>query len=306
MISNLNPSAERFLVDLERIRSSAERAQRQLSSGLRVTEPSDAPDQIGDILQIHAGILRSAQIRVNLGRLQTETGAAEDALSLAVTIMDRARELGSRGSGTTQTAETRTILADEVQALFEQLVSASRTTVENRYIFSGDRDGNPAYEVNLAESNGVERKFTTQATRRTEHPTGATFETARTAQEIFDLRLPDDTPAPENAFSALNNLRIALETNDQAAIDASLPGLRLVGDYLNRILSFYGGVERKIDEAIDAANRLETRLKVELSGKRDADLTAAILELQQGEIQEEVALEARAQMPRTNLFDYLG
>jgi flagellar hook-associated protein 3 FlgL len=306
MIRNLDPSAERFLVDLRHIQSVTERAHRQISSGLRVAAPSDAPDQIGDILQIHAGILRAGQIRVNLGRLQTETGAAEDALDLAAKIMDRARVLGSQGAGSTETGETRRILAGEVQALLEQLVSASRTMVENRYVFSGDRDHEPAYEFNLANPGGVERRFTTQATRRVEHPNGASFEVARTAQEIFDLRLPDDTSAPENVFAALNSLRVALESDDQTAIDAALPALRLASDYLNRMLSFYGSVQRKVDEAVDAASKLEMRLKVELGGKRDADLTAAILELQQGAAQEEAALGARAQMPRTSLFDYLG
>lgn len=306
MIRNLDPSAERFLLDLRRIQNVSGRAQREITSGLRVGNPSDAPDQIGDILQLHAGIQRAAQIRTNLGRVQTETAAAEDALGLAVKIMDRARVLGSRGAGSTETAESRQILAGEVEALLEQLVSASRTTVENRYVFSGDRDHEPAYEADLAVPGGVDRKFTTQATRRVEHPNGSSFEAARTAQEIFDLRLPDDTSAPENAFTALNNLRVALQNNDQAAIDTALPAMRLAGDYLNHMLSFYGSVQHKVDEAFDSAKRLETQLTIELGEKRDADVASAIVELQQSVAQEEAALGARAQLPRTSLFDYLG
>ncbi|HSB12927.1 MAG TPA: hypothetical protein VLE22_00630 [Bryobacteraceae bacterium] len=306
MIRNLDPSAERFLLDLRRIQTVTGHAQREISSGLRVGSPSDAPDQIGDILQLRAGILRAAQIRMNLGRLQTETAAAEDALNLSVKVMDRARVLGSRGAGSTETAEARQILAAEVEALLEQLVSASRTTVENRYVFSGDRDREPAYELDLAVPGGVDRKFTTQATRRVEHPNGSSFEVSRTAQEIFDLRLLDDTPAPENAFTALNNLRVALQNNDQAAIDTALPAMRLAGDYLNHMLSFYGSVQHKVDEAFDSAKRLETQLTIELGEKRDADVASAIVELQQSVAQEEAALGARAQLPRTSLFDYLG
>jgi flagellin-like hook-associated protein FlgL len=82
--------------------------------------------------------------------------------------------------------------------------------------------------------------------------------------------------------------------------------VRLAGDYLNRMLSFYGSVQRKVDEAFDSAKRLETQLTIELGDKRDADLAAAIVELQQSTAQEEAALGARAQLPRTSLFDYLG
>jgi flagellin-like hook-associated protein FlgL len=47
-------------------------------------------------------------------------------------------------------------------------------------------------------------------------------------------------------------------------------------------------------------------LTIELGDKRDADLAAAIVELQQSVAQEEAALGARAQLPRTSLFDYFG
>lgn len=306
MIRNLDPSAEMFLVNLARIRSATERAQRQISSGLRVASPSDAPDQVSDILQLHADIERVAQIHTNLGRVKSEVDAAERALQLAVQFVDRARVLASQGAGTTETAENRRILAGEVQGLLEQLVTVSRTIVEGRYVFSGDRDMSPAYELDQSSPSGVNRLFAVPASRQIQHPSGASFVVAKTAGEIFDHRNPDDTPAPDNVFAAVNSLRVALENNDEAQIAASLPALRLAGEYLNVMLSFYGTVQNRIDSAIDTASKLEAQLKIELGGKRDADLAASILELQQGRTHEEAALGARARMPRTSLFDFLA
>ena len=305
MIRNLDPSAERFLLDLTRIQEAIGRAGQMISSGLRVTAPSDAPDEISNILQLYADIERNSQVRANLERVGSETGTAESSLDAAVRLVERARVLASQGVNTIQTAETRRILGGEVQALLEQLVNASNTMVQNRYIFSGDQDQAPSYQLNLANPNGVDRLVVTSATREIQHPSGTSFTVAKTAEEIFDHRNADDSLATDNVFAAVNGLRVALENNDQAGIDTSLVAIRSAADHLNGQLSFYGTVESKITEAIDFSSRLEAGLKVELSNRRDADITEAILELERGRTHEEAAYSARSRMPETSLFDFL-
>lgn len=303
--NNLDPSAQAFLVNLTRIQTGIRRATDQISSGLRVNTPSDAPDQISEILQLYVDMGRSTQLQSNLSRMKSEVGTAETALDTSIRAVDRARTLAAAGAGTMQTAETRTVLAGEVQSLLEQLVSASLTVGVSRYIFSGDEDQSPAYEINLLEPNGVNRLLTSSSTRQIQHPSGVSFSAQKTAQDIFDARNPDDTYAPDNVFAAVNGLRVALENNDQPGIDASLSALRASGDHLNIELGFYGAAQNKIDEDINSLSKLDVRLKTELSNRRDADLTGAILELERGKVHEQAALTARAQIPRTSLFDFL-
>jgi flagellar hook-associated protein 3 FlgL len=305
MIQNLDPSAQEFLVNLTRVQSGIRRATDQISSGLKVNTPSDAPDQISEILQLYVDMGWNAQLQSNLSRMKSEVGTAEAALETAIRAVDRARTLGSLGAGTIQTAETRIVLAGEVQSLLEQLVSASRTVGVGRYIFSGDLDQTPAYELNLLEPNGVNRLLTAPSTRLIQHPSGVSFKAQKTAQEIFDARNADDTLATDNVFAAVNGLRTALENNDQDGIDTSLTALRAAGDHLNVELGFYGAAQNNIDEDIDFLYKLDVRLKTEMSNRRDADLTAAILELERGKVHEQAALTARAQLPRTSLFDFL-
>ncbi len=305
MIGNIDPSAERFLADLERIRQAGERATREISSGLRVSTASDAPDQISDILQLRADLARNAQIRVNLTRVKSEVDTAERTLEHSARLLDRALVLAVQGATSTATAESRRILAGEVEAILEQLVAASRTLVGGRFVFSGDRDQEPAYQLNLANPNGVDRLFSVQATRRIDHPSGTSFAVAKTAEEIFDNRNADDTLAADNVFAAINSLRLALETDDQVALDASLTAIRQASDHLNTQLSFYGAVQNKVEEAIEFAARFELQLKGELSAREDADLAAAALELQRSRTHEQASLSARAGFPQTSLFDYL-
>jgi flagellar hook-associated protein 3 FlgL len=306
VLRNIDPSGEQFLADLARIQAAGSRAQRSISSGIRVANPSDAPDSVSDILRLCASIDRNSQITTNLSRVKTEVDTAEQALADAITIVDRARVLASQGAVTTQTAQDRSILSAEVKSLIERLVDASRTMVEGRYIFSGDMDFAPQYSVDFTSPDGVVRLMTTTASRQIEHPQGTTFPVGKTAEEVFDARNPDDSLASGNVFAAVNGLRVALEANDQAGIDAALSALRAAGDHLNIMQSFYGTVQRKIEDAIDAANKLDLRLKTELSSKRDTDLAQAVVDLQKTQTMQQAALQARAAMPNTSLFDYLG
>ena len=67
MINSINSSADNFLVDISRTQARSERAQRQLSSGLRVSKPSDDPDQVGNILQLSSNLSRNEQIGTQSG-----------------------------------------------------------------------------------------------------------------------------------------------------------------------------------------------------------------------------------------------
>jgi flagellar hook-associated protein 3 FlgL len=241
----------------------------------------------------------------NLSRAKTETDTAEKSLGHAITLLDRAIVLASQGASTIVTPESRRIIAGEVQGLLEQLVADSQTVAEGRYVFSGDRDQEPAYQLNLASPTGADRLFQTQASRRIEHPSGQNFQASKTAQEIFDTRNPDDTPASDNVFAAVNGLRLALETDDQAGIEASMTALRRASERLNIEQSFYGAVQNKIEAAIEFGSKNNVLLESELSARQDADLTAAALELDRATTHQEAALAARARLPRTSLLDYL-
>jgi flagellin-like hook-associated protein FlgL len=81
--------------------------------------------------------------------------------------------------------------------------------------------------------------------------------------------------------------------------------LREVSGHLNRQLGFYGAVENRIAEAVADASKIGLRLKTTLSELEDADVTAAILELNSVELNQRAALSSRALINRSSLFDYL-
>jgi flagellar hook-associated protein 3 FlgL len=306
MIQSLNPSAELFLANVDRIQSQINQAESEVSSGLKISQPSDAPDQLEGLMRIRADIDRNTQVTTNLSEVKAETDTAEQALSTATQLLDTVTSLGTQGANFTQTASTRQAMALQVQGILEQLVGLSNTTVQGRFVFSGDQDQASSYDLNLANTNGVDRLLTTQATRQVTDASGVSFTVGLTAQNIFDHRNPDDTLAPDNVFAAVNSLRVALQSNDQAAITTALTGLSTADNYLNSQLSFYGSVQNRIQSAQTFAGQQNVQLQSALSQTQDADITQAAVTLTQSQTQLQAALSAQAARPRTSLFDFLG
>jgi flagellar hook-associated protein 3 FlgL len=125
------------------------------------------------------------------------------------------------------------------------------------------------------------------------------------ANEIFDARNADDSPASGNVFEALQQLRLALANNDTEGIQGSLSALSAASEHLNGQLAFYGRSQNRVASWLDDAKAQEVSLRARLSEKADADPTHAITELTEGQTQLQAALAAQARMPRTSLFDVL-
>jgi flagellar hook-associated protein 3 FlgL len=307
MITNLDPTSELFLANVARVQDTLAEANRQLTSGKKVAAASDAPDQIGALLQLRAALQHNTQIRSNLTLAASDADAADGALAGAIKLMDRALTLASQGTGASQTAGTLNTLALEIQGIQEQMVEASQTAVQGRFIFSGDQSDQVPYTFDITSTNhAVVQGTTASATSRVEDPAGGSFSAGKTAQEIFDPRNADGTAASGNVFAALNNLRLALLSGDTAAIANSIAPLKEATQHLNSMQSFYGAVQNRIQSASDYGSAADTRLRTQISQIEDADIAAAAMAMTAATTQLEAAFQMQGRMPHTSLFNYLG
>ncbi|MBI3472013.1 MAG: hypothetical protein HY013_11715 [Candidatus Solibacter usitatus] len=305
MINGFDPANERFLAALAILQRRSQNAQAQISSGLRITGPADAPAEIADLLQVQSDLGRVDQTKKNLGRVKAEVDGAENAVAAALRLAENALTLGAQGAGSANAAIQRPLLAIQVRGLQEQLVALARTQVEGRFVFSGDTDQAPAYQLNLANPNGVDRLLTAPSTRLIQDAQGTSFAVAKTAQDIFDRRNPNDSLAADNLFAAFNDLRVALENNNQTGIQNALDRLHQASDHLNQDLAFYGDVQNRVSAANNLAEKFELQWRERLSQIQDADLPASILELTQTKTHTDAALSSQARYPRNSLFDFL-
>src|SRR5579864_3498886 len=111
MISYVDPATSQFLSGLNLIQQRAARAQRELTTGLRINNVSDDPNQVTSLIQTQAELAKTQQLDSNLGRVKTEVDTAETGLQSAVALLDRAMTLGSEGESNLSSAQQRQDLA---------------------------------------------------------------------------------------------------------------------------------------------------------------------------------------------------
>lgn len=307
MLLNISGVTQAYLANLNRTQQQINQATAQVSSGLAVQEPSDNPAAISSILQTQADIAANKQVQSNLGSVSNELQTADSALQSAIQIVENAGTIASQGASSTVSADDRTNLAQEVSALQQTLVGISNTTFSGRYIFSGDQDTSPAYQLDASQPDGVQQLITAPATRVIADGTGTTISVAKTAQEIFDAKNPDGTDAAGNVFAAVNSLLTALNNNDTAGINQAASALQSADTYLNQQLAFYGEAENRVTAATDLAQKFQTQQQGQLSNLQDADIPTVALQLSQAQLDQQASVSAEAQIQQIkNLFSYLG
>lgn len=306
MIQDLDATNAYFLNALSQLQNRLHLVQRQLSSGLRIERPSDAPDRVYDVIRRQSEIDHSQQVLKNMVRLKATIDSGDASLQRAVSVIEEAIVTGTQALNINVDAARRGAMAAQARGLHEELVRLSLSTAEGRFVFGGDEDRLPPYQLNTANPNGVDRLTTSGATKLVLDFDGSRFLAGRTAQEIFDHREADDSVAQDNAFAAVHSLRIAIENGDNAEIQAAMAKLSAAHEYLNQQFAFYGSVQNRITNSINQGQQTELRVRSELSEIRDTDVAAAAVQLAQIQTSIEAALRSQASStPSPSLFNYL-
>ena len=305
MITALNAANEQFVTSVDNMQTALNSAEQQLSTGYRVNQASDAPAEVGDIFVARAALSSENQTIQNLNAVQANVQAGDNGVQTAVQLLQNAMTLGSEGASSTVTQAQQNALATQVQSVLSQLVGISATQVNGVYIFGGDASGSAPYQLDPTSPTGVDQLTTAQATAQTADPTGITFQTSMTAQQLFDAQDTLGNPTPQNAFAALNNLQLALQSGNVTNITAAISNIQTASDYVNQQLGFYGAAENRITSAIDLAQKFQVQTQTQLSNLQDTDMTSVAVQVTQETTALNAAMAAEGKRPTSTLFDYL-
>lgn len=302
MFNTVSTATNRFLADLSSLEKRLIKSQEQVSSGLRMQTVSDDPDQVSTLLQLKAQVAHNDQLKYNLGRVQTEVSSAEQAINNATSLMDSARQIATEGANGTTTIPTRTQLAGQVKDIITEIFGLTNTTVEGRYVFSGNNDQTaPFASVDLSTANGLGAYQGSNNSRTIEHPNGSTFSVSLTASEIFD-----HGGASTSVLQSLTSLYNNLINNNVASLATDEANIQASSSYLSGQQERYGQIQIQVADGLTFQAKQSVQLSAQLSNTQDADTTAAITNMQQASLSVQAALQAQAALPKKSLFDFLG
>jgi len=306
MVLNVNGTTQQYLNSLDYIQRQMSQAQTEVSSGLRVQQASDDPAAISTIFSTQTEIALNQQTQTNLSGAQSELTAADTAIQTAITTIQSAMSIAAQAATFTTNAPDLSTIAQGVAGLQQQLLSLSQTQVNGKYIFSGDQDTQPQYQLSSAAPEGVQQLLTTTATRTISDANGAPIAIAKTAQQIFDPQ-SGGVPAQGNAFAAINSLLTALQSGNTAGIAQAATSLSQASDYLNGQVAFYGQAQNQVSAALTLSQKFQVQEQSDLGNVQNVDLPAAALKLSQTQTEQQASLSVAAKIEQMQtVFSYLG
>ena len=286
--------------------------QEQSASGLRVNRPSDDPVAASRATQLRGESAEVEQYRHNVSQARARLGTTEDAISSAEDAVVRARELAIEGANGTLDANSRQTLAKEVETLHDELLAASNARSEGAWVFAGTANGQPAFTSSGPFVSGSPPPTVTFGGNSTQieiaidqgRRATATLDGRRVFQGDAD---GDGSPDPgrEDVFAVLGELWRALDTNDQAAVSASLDRLDRVQGQFQLELAHVGAATQQLDAADQRLSSQGLVVTKSLSDAQDADTEQVFSRLVVQETALQAALESASRAVQPSLLNFL-
>ena len=273
--------------DLARINEELNRANRVVTTGKRITDLSDDPVRLPEVLDIKSVLSNLEQLGRNIDMGRSWLATSESVLSQVQDLISDTKALCVQMVNGTISAEQRAIAAATVQNTLDEIVSLANTEVNGRYVFAGWKtdtvpfDGDGTY-------NGDNHAFAIKIGNDT------TVEVGSDGEAVFGT-----------LFTTLSDLKDALEGNDVGGISAAMTNLDNDFDHITAKISGIGSKMVRMDMKERIFQDWTVTSTERLSKIEDADMAAAILELQSRQVVFQAALASSAMVMKLSLVDFL-
>jgi flagellar hook-associated protein 3 FlgL len=263
----------------------------EATTGVQINLPSDDPTGTSNLLQIQQQLSQNTQYQRNA---QNGTGwltTISTSLSSANTIMTQIRDLTVQAANTGATStSSQAAIADQMQALKQNLLSLANTQYLGRNVFAGTSDAssafNPDYSFNGTPGATVQRRVGSDTTVQVDADGSSVFGSG--SGSVFALidTITNDISSGTNVGSQLSAID-GFMTNIQGA-EATV-----------------GASQDQLQTATSTLTNSATSLQTSQSNLKNVDTSQVLLEMQTQQVAYQTALAVTAQSLQPTLMDYL-
>jgi flagellar hook-associated protein 3 FlgL len=132
-------------------------ALQQVSTGLRVNQPSDDPSASASMVISLASSAAFDQYTSNVSTVQSQMQTADSAISAVLTSLNTAVTLAGEGSTSTTSAANDQALAAQVQGVLSSVIGQANTSYQGAYLFAGSANNTAPFvaaSTTYTSSNG--------------------------------------------------------------------------------------------------------------------------------------------------------
>ncbi len=270
-----------------------EKISNQVSTGKLLQHPSDDPFGAGKSMNLKSAIAANEQYERNTNAASLWLDETDQTINQTVNVLHRVRELAVQGSNETLSNQDRTLIAEELDSLTEQIRQFANTKVDGKYLFNGQKTDQPPYpDQDSYLTNSFDKGSVTFAIAD-----GVNIKANVTADELFG-EAEDET----NLYKTLEALAAGLRTGDNSA------SLEKIDKGLDRILTTWakvGAVRDRIDAVENRLKDSNIKLQTMLSKIEDVDYAEAVTKLKSEESVYQASLAATSKIIQPSLVDFL-
>ncbi|MGM7702917.1 flagellar hook-associated protein FlgL [Pseudalkalibacillus sp. Hm43] len=279
MLRNLSQSYERM-----------GKYQEQMSTGKRITKPSDDPVVAMKGMEYRTDLTEVEQFKRNLSEVYSWMDNSDAALDEAGQALHRIRELTVQASNGTYEQGQRSAIGDEIDQLRDHLISVANTKVGGKYIFNGTNTTNPP----VATDGTVVAPVNTNPVN-VEVTKGIKIKANIDQTNVFSQQMFDD----------LRDLVSDLKSGNGSNVDSYLSKIDIHTDSSIAERAELGARYNRVEMIQDRVAEQEVIANRILSDNEDADMERVIIDLKTQESIHRAALAAGSRIIQPTLMDFL-
>ena len=284
----------------EGIASAAERMikyQRQVSTGIRVAQPSDDPSAAATTISEKAAHASYEQYIQAGDSAESRLSVADTLLSDIIDKLSAARTAILSAQGSETTDAQRENGAQSLASLRDAILEDVTTSFRGTYMFGGAAGTVRPYSKDV---NGVVQPYAGSTREVT-----VDIDRNRPVTVVFNGDAIVTGNDATDLFTAFDNAIVAARAGDADALHTASGALQRAFDRASQVQSTVG---TSLNAIADHSARLESAGRAStarVSSLEEANMAEAISGLQQAETAYNAALGAASHTTRRSLFDYL-
>jgi len=291
---------ERALNDLRRQTRRLLELQEELSTGLRVNDPSDDPLAARRAVNIRTEMGKSEQYLTNISSSGPQLLESVTAVQSVLSNLQRAQELTLQGASGTNSQLQLDQIAAEINQILEAVLTDANHQTAGRYVFGGTRTLETPF---LATRDADE-----QITAVTYQGNDGHIRIAVADESLVRINEPgsDVFQSTQDVFQMLIDIRDNLLAGDQNALQARLEELSGAQEQLLVSIARIGATENRLERLTTNTEDAVLQLQATLSDNIDADYAETVLNLNTETNAFQAALNAAARVIQPSLLDFVG
>ena len=173
--------SQRLLAQMQDGQYAMSKLEEQISSGQKFQIPSDDPTAASQAIQLSALLAQNTQLDANVQASTSLLNSTDAGLTTITAALNTAKGLALSGIGDASSPQQKAAMADQVQALIQQVVNAGNSTFAGRNLFGGSQNASPPFALAADGSviySGDQQSLTTFADVSFAQPTNVDGNTA--------------------------------------------------------------------------------------------------------------------------------